>query len=78
MERWNSRVETRLYEITADYRPKNPNKPKYYVIAQTPTNAKSLFVNTIPWLKIYSCTVITDPSRVNEVLANPRHYILLK
>lgn len=49
-----------LYEIEADYRPKNPNKPRYYVWGYTIKDAKLVFSNIIPWLTIYNVTQVNE------------------
>ena len=43
------------YEITADYRPNNPNKPKYYVHANSKKQAKEKFSRCFTWLTVYDC-----------------------
>lgn len=42
-----------FYIITADYRPKNPNKPTYLVRAENKREAKKRFEETYSWLKVY-------------------------
>lgn len=49
-----------LYKITADYRPKNPNKPEYYVWGENTKEAKKRFNDRINWLKIYGCEKVND------------------
>ena len=50
----------KLYEITADYRPSNPNKPKYYVYGKNKTESKQRFSKYISWLKIYGVTELDE------------------
>lgn len=66
-----------LYEIAADYRPNNPNKPKYYVAASTVKEAKDKFSDVISWLKIYSVEVV-DPSTADIILSEPSSHIILE
>lgn len=65
-----------VYEITADYRPKNPNKPKYYVVSKTEREAKKKFMAKIPWLKIYSC-ILLDESMSGNIISHPEKYIII-
>ena len=63
-----------LYVITADYRPKNLNKPKYYVRAKTSTEAKRIFSHYITWLKVYSVELCSQETTA-KVLADPGKYL---
>lgn len=67
--------EIKLYEITADYRPNNPNKPHYYVRAKNKPEATSKFCNKLCWLKIYQIKEC-DEYIAKQVIANPDHYII--
>ena len=64
-----------IYKITADYRPKNPNKPTYYVVAHDKKSAKETFSEIISWLKIYSCEKC-DEEEKNRILSDPCHYFI--
>ena len=66
----------KMYEIIADYRPNNPNKPRYYVWADTAKDARMIFTNIISWLKIYSVGVVGDDiaTKINE---HPSHHIII-
>ena len=66
-----------LYAVTADYRPSNPNKPVYYVLAVSKAEAKRIFQSRISWLKIYDVALIDDDTRKQEIINNPRHHIVL-
>ena len=68
--------KVKLYEITADYRPNNPNKPKYYVRAKNKSEAKKRFDNKIGWLKIYSVHECSE-DMARKVVGNPQHYIIV-
>ena len=46
------KIAADFYKITADYRPNNPNKPIYYVMAHDKKSAKKTFSEVISWLKI--------------------------
>jgi hypothetical protein len=58
------------YRITADYRPKNPNKPTYDFKINGDTSkikdsvlkkeVKKYFENIVPWLKVYRVEEITE------------------
>lgn len=50
----------KLYEIEADYRPNNVNKPRYHVCAQSSEAAKTWFARTYAWLKVYKVTLLWD------------------
>ena len=65
-----------VYEITADYRPRNPDKPKYYVVAKTEREAKKKLMAKISWLKIYSCNLL-DESIARGIVKQPEKYIIL-
>lgn len=65
-----------LYEIEADYRPKNPNKPKYYVWADTVRDAKLVFSNIISWLTIYNVTPVSEEDS-NKICGEPNKYIII-
>ena len=62
--------------ITADYRPKNTNKPKYYVIADSKKEAKEKFMAKISWLKIYSCELL-NKTLGQEIVSRPEKYIII-
>lgn len=68
--------KVKLYMVTADYRPSNPNKPHYYVGAETKKEAKDIFKSIISWLDIYNVEVCED-SVANEILAEPMKHIIL-
>lgn len=63
-----------LYEVTADYRPQNPNKPKYYVIANNKREAKRKFSDLITWLKIYEVKEIENG---DEIISHPEKHIII-
>lgn len=52
-----------FYIITADYRPKNPNKPTYIVRAKNKRDAKKRFESTYSWLKVYR---VEETSKIYE------------
>lgn len=59
----------KIYKITADYRPSNPNKPHYYVGVDsnlTIKQVKERFSNVISWLKIYECRPVED-DEIDEI-----------
>lgn len=66
----------KMYEIIADYRPNNPNKPKYYVWADTAKDARMIFTNIISWLKIYSVSVVGDDTAA-KINQEPAHHIII-
>ena len=65
-----------LFSITADYRPKNENKPVYYVLAYDSKMARERFSDKISWLKIYSCEKITDSVKIDEIMFHPDKHIV--
>lgn len=67
----------KLFKITADYRPRNPNKPSYYVIAKDKTEAKKKFMAKISWLKIYSCDLL-DESTAGNIVSHPEKHIIIE
>ncbi len=66
----------RLYEIEADYRPKNPKKPRYYVWADTAKDAKLIFSNIISWLTIYN-VVPMDKEDSDKICNEPDKHIII-
>lgn len=64
----------KIFEITADYRPSNSNKPKYYVAVENKKSAKTKFENAFSWLKVYQVDEV-DEAKQFEILANPDNYI---
>ena len=67
----------KLFEITADYRPSNPNKPKYYVSCIDKSQARRMFMQKISWLKIYKLEEITDDEKIKQIISHPEKYIVL-
>jgi len=65
-----------LYVITADYRPNNPNKPKYYIFADSKKEAREKFSSVISWLKIYTVDLV-DKDTANEIIRYPEKYIII-
>lgn len=65
-----------VYEITADYRPRNPDKPKYYVVAKTKIEAKKKFMAKISWLKIYTVDLL-DETETEAIISHPEKYIII-
>lgn len=65
-----------LYEIEADYRPKNPSKPRYYVWADTVKEAKLVFSNIISWLTIYNVTMV-DKKVACKICNEPDKHIII-
>lgn len=66
-----------MYVVTADYRPHNPNKPKYYVIAGTIKEAKAKFSAVISWLKIYSIELVAE-SESADIMKHPDKHIIIE
>lgn len=66
-----------VYKITADYRPRNPNKPKYYAVAKTEREAKKKFMAKISWLKVYSCDLL-DESTAGNIVSHPEKHIIIE
>ena len=64
-----------IYKITADYRPDNPSKPTYYVMAKDKKRAKETFSEIISWLKIYGCEEC-DKEEEAKILNDPCHYFV--
>ena len=69
------KINADFYKITADYRPQNPNKPTYYVMAHSKKSAKETFSEIISWLKIYSCEEC-DEEEKNRILSDPCRYFI--
>ena len=66
-----------MFSIFADYRPKDKvQKHYYYIIAKNKLEAKKVFQNTIPWLKIYEVNEC-DVQTAQDVINNPEKFILL-
>lgn len=66
---------TKIYCITADYRPHNEHKPHYYVAAKTPKEAKYIFSSIMTWMKIYE-VVECDAKKSEWVKTHPYDCIL--
>ena len=58
-----------LYAVTADYRPNNPNKPIYYIYAESPREAKQKFQSIVTWLKVYD-VVELDKGEADKIIAD--------
>ena len=67
----------KLFEIAADYRPSNPNKPKYYVSCIDKSQARRIFMQTISWLNIYKLEEITDDEKIRQIISHSEKYIVL-
>ena len=67
-----------LYAITADYRPKNPNKPIYYVMAKSRREAKQKFQNMISWLKVYDIKELNKDESNKIITDGPLKHIMIK
>ena len=67
----------RLFDVTADYRASNPDKPHYYVVASNRKDCKRIFSSFISWLKIYDIVEITEESTVAHIIENPSKYVIL-
>ena len=67
----------KLFEVTADYRPYNSNKPKYYVNCIDKSQARRIFLSNIDWLKIYEIKEITDDEKIKYIITHPRKHIIL-
>ena len=65
-----------MFEITADYRPNNPNKPKYYVLADSRREAKEKFEQIISWLKVYTVKTV-DEDLAEKILRHPGRNIII-
>lgn len=63
-----------LFAITADYRPQNPHKPKYYIQCETAKQAKQIFKNYVTWLKIYNVEPC-DEETTKRIIAEPEKYL---
>lgn len=68
-----------LYWVKADYRPNNPDKPIYYVIAESERNAKRRFENLTAFnhLKVYQTGKVSNIDDVCEILMHPYEYIVV-
>lgn len=66
----------KLYKITADYRPHNPNKPHYYAYGTTKNDAKKRFNNTMSHLKVYEVEEV-DELTAKSIEAEPAKHIIL-
>lgn len=69
------KTEAKIFQIIADYRPNNPNKPHYYVWGTSKAEAKRRFSNKMPWLKIYN-TIETETTAAQYIIERPRDFIL--
>lgn len=67
----------KLYKVIADYRPNNPNKPDYYVYAESKKQAKKKFQNLFTWLKVYEVSELTDDD-IERISSEPRKHIIIR
>lgn len=59
-----------VYEITADYRPKNRYlHPKYYEFAHSNKEAKKKYLSRMPWMNVYKIEKVTDMDRIRDIFA---------
>ena len=66
--------EIDLYAVTADYRPNNPNKHRYYIRATSKKHAREIFLNFVTWLKIYKVELCDEETK-KRVLSEPGKYL---
>lgn len=66
----------RLFDITADYRKNNVNKPHYYVAADDEKSACKKFKEHISWLKIYGCKEVYSMEETEYILQNTHKFII--
>lgn len=59
-----------VYEIVADYRKNNPNKPRYYVYANNKKEAKQRFSDIFTWLTIYNIN-LCDQKTIQKIISDP-------
>lgn len=71
------RKKAKIYQIKADYRPKNPNKPSYYVLAYNKKQAKEIFKASISWLDIYEVNEISEDQYDDLIEAGKHGGIIL-
>jgi len=67
---------TNLYEVTADYRPNNLNKPKYYVVAASKKESREKFSSVISWLKIYTVDLV-GRDIAEQIVKHPDKHIII-
>ena len=67
----------KLYQIIADYRPNNPHKPKYYVIANSKSDAKKKFKDLLSWLDIYGICEVDDKES-KKIIGEPMKHIIIE
>ena len=67
----------KIYAVTADYRPKNPKKPIYYVLGNNKKEAKKRFSNVISWLKIYDIRELNQEEERELKNKGREEYILI-
>jgi len=65
----------KLYAVKADYRPRGG--VWYYVVAQTPREARLIFFRKISWLKIFTVQEIANIELKEKILNNPSRYIII-
>lgn len=67
----------KLFEVTADYRPSNTNKPKYYVSCIDKSQARRMFMQKISWLKIYKIEEVTNDEMMKQIISHPEKNIVI-
>ena len=66
-----------MYVVTADYRPNNHNKPRYYVIAASMKEARAKFSAVISWLKIYNVELVAENESA-DIMKHPDKHIIIE
>lgn len=69
-------MASKIFKIIADYRPHNPDKPNYFIAADTPQEAREHFCKIVPYMKVYGCREIKDPAMIQELMNNRYKYIV--
>lgn len=53
-------MKCKIFEVVADYRPINDNRPRYKRYGKTKSEVIQEFQNRYTWLKVYDCYEIDE------------------
>lgn len=66
--------DIKIFKIIADYRPKSPNNPCYYVKAESARQAKKRFLAFMSWLKVYNVELCNE-EETEKIMSEPERYL---
>ena len=67
----------KVYKVMATYA-KGLKPTDYYVTANSPSEAKKIFINRFSWLDVIESVSVVDDETADKVLNSPERYILIR